>query len=447
MHLALRTTFSLAVSVMVVATAGEPAWPGGAPESASPSPPATDDTTLAATPPMGWNSWNHFGCDINAEIIRETIDAIVESGMADAGYEYVNIDDCWMASERGPEGRLQPHPERFPNGIEPLADYAHSKGLKLGLYESAGTETCQGFPGSLGYEEKDAEAFAEWGVDYLKYDNCGDHRGLSARERYRRMHEALEAATAETGRPIVYSVCEWGRNRPWNWASEVGAELWRTTGDIWPRWNTDTPKGSQNSVMHILDEQVGLAEHAGPGHWNDPDMLEVGNEGLSYAEAKAHFSLWAMLAAPLLAGNDLRAMPDSTRRLLTNEEIIAVNQDPLGEQGTKIKDESNLEVWVKPLEGGARAVLLLNRWHKPATIRTTAREIGLPTGGQGDGSEYAVRDLWAHETRTSETGRIAAEVPSHGAAVYRMWRVGAETPARGDDDEQAAASSGEETGR
>jgi alpha-galactosidase len=276
-------------------------------------------------------------------------------------------------------------------------------------------ETCQGFPGSIGHEKIDAQTFADWGIDYLKYDTCGDHRGKSARERYTKMSDALQA----TGRPIVFSICEWGVNQPWKWAQDVG-HLWRTTGDIWPRWKEDGSKGWQNSVLSILDQQLGLYKYAGPGHWNDPDMLEVSNEELTNVESRAHFSLWAMLAAPLLTGNDLRSMPDSTRRILTNREVIAVNQDERGAQGRKVRDDGNQEVWVKPLAGGDHAVLLLNRWRESTTMETSAqqldrmRELDLP-----EATRYRVRDLWAHKTETTG-GEIEAQVPSHGVAVFRV---------------------------
>lgn len=359
----------------------------------------TDKDKLALTPPMGWNSWNRFGCDIDEKLIRKMADAMVASGMKDVGYIYVNIDDCWMAGTRDVQGNLQADPERFPSGIKALADYVHGKGLKLGIYSSAGTKTCQGYPASLDHEVKDAEKFAEWGVDYLKYDNCYN-QGQDAVERYGKMREALDAA----GRPIIFSICEWGQNRPWLWAPEIG-NLWRTTGDIRNSWE---------SVMYILDQQVGLSKYARPGAWNDPDMLQVGNGGMTTTEDRAHFSLWCILAAPLLAGNDQRHMTEVTRETLTNEEVIAVNQDPAGTQGYKIRDEGDHEVWVKSLESGDYAVALLNRGEKPAFIAIRAEEIGMP-----EASRYVVRDLWAHKEEVTG-GRIGARVPSHGVAMFRV---------------------------
>lgn len=360
---------------------------------------ATPVDNLLSTPPMGWNSWNTFDCDIDEQMIRETADAMVDSGMRDAGYEYVNIDDCWMAPERDWMGRLQPDPERFPNGIDALADYVHARGLKLGIYSSAGSVTCQGYPASLGYERVDAQTFAEWGVDYLKYDNCGDHDGKSAQERYKAMGDALEA----TGRDIVYSLCEWGYNDPELWGNDVGANVWRTTRDITDTWG---------SVMSILDQQVGLEEHSGPNAWNDPDMLEVGNSGLTYDQSRAHMSLWAVLNAPLLAGNDLRDMPQSTLDKLTDPEVLAVNQDWAGVQGHKVRDDGDVEVWAKPMSGGGAAVVLLNRGDIAQTVATSASELDI----DGSGS-YELRDVWADSVSSTE-GPIEADVASEAAEMF-----------------------------
>lgn len=359
----------------------------------------TDDH-LAETPPMGWNSWNYFACDINAELIKEIADAMVESGMKDAGYEYVNIDDCWMAPTRDENGNLQPHPERFPNGIDAVADYVHEKGLKLGIYSSAGTKTCQGLPASLGHEWNDAKSFAEWGVDYLKYDNCYN-QGIPGKPRYREMSKALDA----TDREIVYSLCCWGQYDVATWGADIGGNLWRTTGDITDNWSR---------IMDILDQQVGLAKYAKPGHWNDPDMLEVGNPGLSTRESRAHFSLWCVLSAPLLAGNDLRDMSEEIREILTDEEVLTVNQDWAGSQGTKRKDTGNHEVWAKPLSNGDSAVCLLNRDETTGTISINADELDLKNS-----SAYILRDLWEKE-ETSTAEKITATVPPHGAVLYRV---------------------------
>jgi len=364
----------------------------------TPSPAVSPARGLAPAPPMGWNSWNRFGCHIDEQLIRETADAMVRSGMRDAGYRYVNIDDCWMAHERDAKGELQADPVRFPHGIAALARYVHARGLKLGIYSSAGTYTCQRYPASLDHEAVDARTFARWGVDYLKYDNCYNEK-RPARERYEAMARSLRA----TGRPIVFSICEWGSNQPWLWAPEVGGNLWRTTGDISDTWQ---------SVMKILDQQAALAPYSRPNAWNDPDMLEVGNGGMSDVEYRAHFSLWALLNAPLIAGNDLRTMADSTRAILENREVIAVDQDWGGSQGTLLRRDGDAEVWEKPLADGSRAVVLLDRGPAPVRIAVAPADLGLPAA-----PAYRARDLWAHRDATvSDT--LAAEVPSHGVAMF-----------------------------
>ncbi len=361
---------------------------------------ARDDAqaaNLAPTPPMGWNSWNKFGCRIDERLIRETADAMVSSGMKDVGYKYVNIDDCWEAAARDANGRLTTDTARFPGGMKALADYVHSKGLKIGIYSSAGTGTCQRRPASLDHEVVDAKTFADWGIDYLKYDNC-NNQGRPAIERYKAMGDALKA----TGRPIVYSLCEWGQNKSWEWGKSVGGQLWRTTGDISDRWT---------SVMRLLDLQVGLEKFSGPNAWNDPDMLEVGNGRMTNTEYMAHFSLWALLNAPLIAGNDLRSMNDSTKMILTNKEVIAVNQDWGGMQGHKVRDDGELEVWVKPMSSGDKAVVLLNRGTTTFEFSVPFLDFGVPAG------THQVRDLWAHSTRTIASA-IHATLAGHSAAMY-----------------------------
>lgn len=352
---------------------------------------------LAATPPMGWNSWNKFGCRIDEQLIRETADAMVSSGMKDAGYRYVNIDDCWEAAQRDANGDLTTDAQRFPGGMKALADYVHAKGLKIGIYSSAGTGTCQRRPASLDHEVADARTFAAWGIDYLKYDNC-NNQNRPAVERYKAMGDALRA----TGRPIVFSLCEWGRNKPWEWGRSVGGDLWRTTGDIRDSWD---------SMLRILDLQVGLEKYSGPNAWNDPDMLEVGNGHMTNAEYIAHFSLWALMNAPLIAGNDLRSMSDSTRAILTNRDVIAVDQDWGGMQGHKIRDDGELEVWMKPMSNGDRAVVLLNRGSAPFHLAASMREIGLA------GGRHAARDLWEHRDTTVD-GEVAATLAPHSVAMY-----------------------------
>lgn len=371
--------------------------------------PARPDNGLARTPPMGWNSWNHFGCDVSSALIRETADAMVASGMQDAGYRYVVIDDCWQV-DRAPDGRIVPDPQRFPEGMKALADYVHARGLLFGIYTDAGRKTCQGRPGSYGHEDTDARTYAEWGVDYVKVDWCYSD-GLDARERYAVFRDALLAS----GRDIVFSICEWGTNEPWVWGPETG-NLWRTTGDIFDRWE---------SVLSILDRSSQYWASAGPGHWNDPDMLEVGNGGMSDDEYRAHFSLWAVMAAPLMAGNDLRELTgpgeraQATREILTNREVVAVDQDPLGVQGRLVQNfPPELQVWSRPLADGSRAVVLLNRASVPTTITTNFDRLGI----RADSAR--VRDLWAHEDRGTFQRRYEAMVPSHGVVMVKVTPTG-----------------------
>jgi len=378
---------------------------------------------LAPTPPMGWNSWNRFGCDVDEELIRATADAMVASGMRDAGYRYVVIDDCWQG-ERDERGFLRPDPGRFPSGMKALADDLHSKGLALGIYSDAGWKSCGGRPGSRGREYQDAATFAEWGVDYLKYDWCNTE-GLAAHGAYLTMREALRAA----GRPIVFSICEWGDNRPWEWAPEIG-HLWRTTGDITACFDCVVDHGTWKSwgVLQILDKQDGLRAHAGPDRWNDPDMLEVGN-GMTAAEDRAHFSLWAMLAAPLIAGNDLRDMTPETAAILTHREVIAVDQDPLGVQGFRHRASGDLEVWARPLAGGDWAVAVLNRGTAPLTvsfdweseaIEDTLSHRRLDAGA----TTYAIRDLWAGAGRGDTGTPFGAQLPPHDVVMLRLTHPG-----------------------
>ncbi len=363
------------------------------------------DDGLAKTPPMGWNSWNKFGCDVSEKLIKEIADAMVTTGMKDAGYTYVVIDDCWQV-RRDPDGKIVADPQRFPSGIKALADYIHAKGLKFGLYSDAGTETCQGRPGSKGHEEQDARLYAEWEIDYLKYDWCKTE-GMKAPEAYPIMRDALK----KTGRPIVFSICEWGSSQPWLWAANVG-HLWRTTSDILDCFECEENWGGLGWTK-ILDKQVGLEKYAGPGHWNDPDMLEVGNAGMTVTEYRSHFSLWCLLAAPLMAGNDLRSMSRDTAEILTNKEVIAVDQDPLGIQGTRVRDNGDTEVWMKPLSDGSKAVVLFNRGKKRTRIGVTGKEIGLT-------SQAKVRDLWAHKELGTIRESYSASVPSHGLVMIRV---------------------------
>jgi hypothetical protein len=357
---------------------------------------------LALTPPMGWNDWNAFGCDVSEKLVEQTADKIVSSGLKDAGYQYVNIDDCWLTHSRDAAGNLVPDPVKFPDGIKGVADYVHAKGLKLGIYETAGTLTCAGYPGSLGHEQQDANSFAAWGVDYLKYDNCYN-QGIPAQGRYQAMGDAL----AKTGRPIVYSLCSWGEENVASWGGSVG-NLWRTTGDI---------DASYGSLLSIYHRNVGLAAGAKPGAWNDPDMLEVGN-GMTPTEDRSEFSLWAEMAAPLISGTDLRTASADTLAIYANQEVVAVDQDPLGRQAVPVSSAGGLDVLAKPLADGSVAVTLFNENAAPATIGTTAAAIGLGSG-LGSARAYTLRDLWAH--RSTETrGVISATVPGHGTVMYRV---------------------------
>ncbi|MFF3816597.1 NPCBM/NEW2 domain-containing protein [Streptomyces bluensis] len=380
--------------------------PAAATPAVHPTAPTLDDG-LALTPPMGFNNWNSTHCraEFNEAMVKGIADLFVEKGLKDAGYAYVNLDDCWALPQRNADGKLVPDPVRFPNGIKAVADYVHSKGLKFGIYTSAGTKTCSsvGFPGALGHEYSDAQQFAAWGVDYLKYDNC-NNQGVDAKLRYTTMRDALRAATQETGRPIVYSICEWGQNKPWEWAADIG-HLWRTTGDISDNWG---------SMLSILKKNLPLAPYAGPGHWNDPDMLEVGNGGMTDTEYRTHFSMWSIMAAPLLIGSDLRSASDKTFDILGNREVIAVDQDPLGKQGTVVSSEGGRWVVAKEMEDGSRAVALFNETGSAQRIATTAGAVGLP-----EADAYTLRDLWQHKSYHT-AGTISATVPAHGTVLFRV---------------------------
>jgi alpha-galactosidase len=361
---------------------------------------------LAATPPMGWNSWNKFACNVTEDRIVGAAEAMVKSGMKDAGYQYVVIDDCWQI-DRDAAGNVIPDAKRFPNGIKAVADRVHALGLKFGIYSDAGTKTCQGRPGSRGYEFQDARQYAAWGVDYLKYDWCSTSTqdGPSS---YALMRDALKAS----GRPIVFSLCEWGTSKPWLWAGAVG-NLWRTTPDIVDVWSAK--RRYALGMMEIVDLQVDLGGYAGPGHWNDPDMLEVGNGGMTTTEYRSHFSLWAILAAPLMAGNDLEAMTPEIRDILTNKEAIAVDQDALGAEGRRVRHSDDTDVWVRQLADGSRAVVLLNRSGAERSIEVAWEELGYPAH-----FEAAVRDLWAHKELGKFTGKFSATVASHGVAMVTV---------------------------
>jgi alpha-galactosidase len=370
------------------------------------------DNGVALTPPMGWNSWNKFGCNVSEDLLKSMADGMVGSGMKEAGYQYVVIDDCWQVS-RDSDGNIVPDSTRFPSGMKALGDYIHSKGLKFGIYSDAGEKTCAGRPGSMGHEYQDAIMYAKWGVDYLKYDWC--HTGKrNAEEAYSTMRDALKA----TGRPIVFSMCEWGTAKPWQWAQDTG-NLWRTTGDIVDKWSSKRkwPDGTccELGMLDIVDLQVGLDSFAGPGHWNDPDMLEVGNGGMTTNEYRAHFSLWCILAAPLIAGNDLRSMTPEIKEILTNKEVIAVNQDPLGREAKRVWKEGDLEIWAKPMKDGSRAVLLLNRGASEAEITVPWMTLAYP-----EHLSASVRDLWTHKELGKFTGKFSAKVVPHDVAVVTV---------------------------
>ena len=373
--------------------------------------------SLAPTPPMGWSSWNGFGSNIHEELIKGIADAMLTSGMKDAGYTYVNIDDHWHGG-RGEDGKLFPDPQKFPSGMKALGDYIHSKGLKFGIYSDAGPKTCGGQPASRDHEEIDAQTFAAWGVDYLKYDYCHAPEDRASAERlYKTMGDALKA----TGRPIVFSICEWGQRRPWLWGRQAGGRLWRTTGDIGDSWS-DSPCRWGFVLPGIdrigFDFQRGLEQYAGPDGWNDPDMMIVGLKckgfipggGCTDEEYRTHFSLWCLLAAPLMASCDLRSMDAVTREILTNTEVIALNQDPLGKQAGWVGAG---EVWAKPLANGDLGVGLFNRSNDRTWVNAHWSNLGI-TGS------YQVRDLWQHADLGLFDDKFSAEIAPHACVILRL---------------------------
>ena len=368
--------------------------------------------SLAATPPMGWNSWNKFACNVSEDLIKTVADAIATNGMKDAGYEYVVIDDCWQV-KRDDQGNILVDAQRFPSGIKGVAGYVHSKGLKFGIYSDAGTKTCAGRPASQGHEYQDAIQYAKWGVDYLKYDWCNTGT-RNAQEAYTTMSNAL----LSTGRPLVFSICDWGTAKPWLWGKGIG-NLWRTTGDITDKWSSkrkwEDGTCCENGMLEIVDLQVGLESFAGPGHWNDPDMLEVGNGGMTTQEYRAHFSLWAMLAAPLISGNDVRSMSEDTKEILENKEVIAVDQDKLGREGQRVSKQGDLEVWARPLMDGGRAVILFNRGTSDAEISVRWEQLAYPGH-----LSAKVRDLWEHLDLGSFEGSYKAKVAPHSVVMVKV---------------------------
>ena len=363
---------------------------------------------LASRPPMGWNSWNHFHRNVDDAAVRAQADAMVSSGMRDAGYIYVNIDDTWQG-ERDAQGNIQAN-SRFPD-MKALADYVHSKGLKIGIYSSPGATTCAKFAGSLGHEEQDARTYAAWGMDYLKYDLCGLREQMKAaatpEEAHKIMFDAyikMRDALKSTGRPMVYSLCQYGDDAVWRWGTEVGGNLWRTTGDI-------TDKYAR--MAEIGFSQAGLARFAGPGHWNDPDMLEVGNGGMNADEYRTHMSLWAILAAPLLAGNDLSTMTAETKAMLTNRDVIAVDQDAAGKQGDRVWTEGPIEIWVRQLADGSKAVGVFNRHPSALTATVDFKALGFSRA-------VKARDIWQGKDLGTISAPYTAKIPGHGVLFLKV---------------------------
>jgi alpha-galactosidase len=374
---------------------------------------ATAAPVLAATPPMGWNSWNFFAGKVTDQDIRNAADQIVSTGMKDAGYIYINIDDTWEA-ERDASGVLHTN-SKFPD-MKALADYVHSKGLKLGIYSGPGLKTCAGFTASLDHEAQDAQLYASWGIDYLKYDLCSFRRDEMAAKapndkaaQMRMMvaaYEKMGKALKDAGRPIVYSLCQYGWDAPWEWAPALGGNLWRTTGDVQANWG---------SIYNIINQQAGLAKYAGPGHWNDPDMLEVGNGRLTLAENRSHFSLWAMLAAPLLAGNDLPNMKPEIKAILTNSDVIAIDQDKLGHQASHVYSDGEVDVWSRTLSGGAMAIAVLNA----GSDRVATHPFHLSLAKLGLHGPQKGKDLWTGKDVTL-TDSMPIELDSHDTLLVRI---------------------------
>lgn len=375
---------------------------------------------------MGWNSWNTFEVNINEDLVKKTADIIVSSGLKDAGYEYIVLDDGWMVKDhRDKNGDLIPDPVKFPHGMKALIDYVHSKGLKFGLYNCAGTQTCAGYPGTRGYEYQDARFYANLGIDFLKYDWCNTN-GINATEAYTTMSKALKAA----GKPIVFSICEWGDNQPWDWATPVG-NLWRISGDIYPCFDCEYKHEEGNwsswGVLRILEMRKDIRKFSGPDHWNDFDMMEVGN-GMTNTEDKSHFTLWSMMASPLFAGNDLRIMKSETLNILTNKEIIAINQDALGIQGFKYQSENGVDVWVKPLFDENWAVVFLNRSDKTQKINFDWKKHIIEDNDfkfilNLTSQKYNVRDLWEHINLGNTNKIFQKELASHDVIAIKLTKV------------------------
>ena len=378
---------------------------------------------LALTPPMGWNSWNHYACNIDETLIKRTADAIVSSGLRDAGYVYVNLDDCWHGA-RDAHGNIQPDPQRFPSGMKALGDYLHERGLKFGIYSDAGTQTCAGRPGSQGYEFQDARQYAAWGVDYVKYDWCNTRTGADQRNP-REAYATMSRAIAASGRPMILAVCEWGDNQPWLWAREHG-QLWRTTGDITNCWNCELGHGNwvSHGVLRILDKQVPLRQYSGPDGWNDPDMMEVGNMATA-AENRSHFAMWAMLAAPLIMGTDVPGMTAETRAILTNRRVIAIDQDPLGIPAMRWRAYPDYEIWAKPLANDRWAIALLNRSDETQSIAVDWAHGELKDDMHGRDPAFATRtysiqNAWTGTAEGTTASRLERRVAPHDTLIFTL---------------------------
>jgi alpha-galactosidase len=387
------------------------------------------EESLALTPPMGWNSWNPFGENVSEEVIRETADAMVSSGLRDVGFTYIVIDDYWQGERDSVTGILSADPDRFPSGIKALADYVHSRGLKFGIYSDAGTQTCGNQPGSFGYEEKDAALFAKWGADYLKYDycHCPDYASknndyMMAIDRFGTMGDALEA----TGRPIVFSICEWGPRSPWLWGKDVGGHLWRTSYDVADIWDSPRNESSPIGILASIDVAANLSRFAGPGGWNDPDMLVVGlnntgfikGGGCNDIEYRTQMSMWCMLSAPLMMGCDLRNMNEATKAILLNKEIIDIDQDVLGKQGFRVMSEDGIDAWKKPLSGDRVAIAFLNRNSTGTTTSASWEELELDPD-----LRYDVRDVWEHKEVKQAAASISTGLKSHECQVFVLTPV------------------------
>ncbi|KRD12839.1 alpha-galactosidase [Flavobacterium sp. Root901] len=376
---------------------------------------------LAMTPPMGWNSWNTFGTNIDEKLVKETADIMVSSGLAAAGYNYIVLDDGWMTKERDANGDLIPDPVKFPNGMKGVIDYVHNKGLKFGLYNCAGTQTCAGYPGTRGYEYQDARFYAKLGIDFLKYDWCNT-KGITAPEAYTTMSNALKTA----GRPIVFSLCEWGDNQPWEWGKPVG-NLWRISGDIYPCFDCEfkhPENWSSWGFMKIAEMRKDIRKYSGPDHWNDFDMMEVGNE-MNNTEDKSHFAMWCMLSSPLFTGNDYRKMSKETLAILTNKELIAINQDKLGIQGFKHAAEDGLEVWVKPLSDGNWVVTFLNRSEAAKKInfdwkKNPIKDVDFGYEADFQKTTFKLKNLWTNKDSGNTKKNFTAELASHDCITLKL---------------------------